>query len=94
MGNTSVIAETGCKVTIGSAETPESVRGSDAVMAHLSEVAFWPHTRLKSPESLIRSVCGSVALLPDSVVVMESTANGTGNYFHQECERAKRGGER
>lgn len=91
MGNTSVIAETGCKVTIGSAETPESVRGSDAVMAHLSEVAFWPHTRLKSPESLIRSVCGSVALLPDSVVVMESTANGTGNYFHQECERAKRG---
>ena len=22
---------------------------------------------------------------------MESTANGTGNYFHQECERAKRG---
>ena len=91
MGNTSVIAETGCKVTIGSAETPESVRGADAVMAHLSEVAFWPHTRLKSPESLIRSVCGSVALLPDSVVVMESTANGTGNYFHQECERAKRG---
>ena len=91
MGNTSVIAETGCKVTIGSAETPESVPGSDAVMAHLSEVAFWPHTRLKSPESLIRSVCGSVALLPDSVVVMESTANGTGNYFHQECERAKRG---
>ena len=91
MGNTSVIAETSCKVTIGSAETPESVRGSDAVMAHLSEVAFWPHTRLKSPESLIRSVCGSVALLPDSVVVMESTANGTGNYFHQECERAKRG---
>ena len=91
MWNTSVIAETGCKVTIGSAETPESVRGSDAVMAHLSEVAFWPHTRLKSPESLIRSVCGSVALLPDSVVVMESTANGTGNYFHQECERAKRG---
>ena len=62
-----------------------------SVMAHLSEVAFWPHTRLKSPESLIRSVCGSVALLPDSVVVMESTANGTGNYFHQECERAKRG---
>ncbi|WP_455498218.1 hypothetical protein [Coprobacter sp.] len=91
MSNTSIIAETGCKVTIGSAETPESIRGADAVMAHLSEVAFWPRTRLKSPESLIRSVCGSVALLPDSVVVLESTANGTGNYFHQECERAKRG---
>lgn len=89
--NTSVIKQTGCRVTIGSAETPESIRGADAVMAHLSEVAFWPRTRQKSPEQLIRSVCGSVALLPYSVVVLESTANGTGNYFHRECERAKRG---
>ncbi len=91
MANTSVIKQTGCRVTIGSAETPESIRGADAVMAHLSEVAFWPRTRQKSPEQLIRSVCGSVALLPYSVVVLESTANGTGNYFHRECERAKRG---
>lgn len=89
--NTSVIKHTGCRVTIGSAETPESIRGADAAMAHLSEVAFWPSTRQKSPEQLIRSVCGSVALLPYSVVVLESTANGTGNYFHRECERAKRG---
>lgn len=89
--NTSVIKQTGCRVTVGSAETPESIRGADAVMAHLSEVAFWPHTRQKSPEQLIRSVCGSVALLPYSIVVLESTANGTGNYFHRECERAKRG---
>lgn len=91
MSNTSVIADTSCRVTIGSAESPESIRGADAVMAHLSEVAFWNHTRLRSPESLIRSVCGSIALLPYSVVVLESTANGTGNYFHRECERAKRG---
>ena len=90
-GNTSVIEGSGGRVTVTSAETPESVRGSDAVMAHLSEVAFWPRTRQRSPESLVRSVCGSVALLPDSLIVMESTANGTGNYFHQECERAKRG---
>ncbi len=90
-GNTSVIEGSGSRVTVSSAETPESVRGSDAVMAHLSEVAFWPRTRQRSPESLVRAVCGSVALLPDSLIVMESTANGTGNYFHQECERAKRG---
>ncbi len=91
MSNTSVIEGLDSRVTISSAETPESVRGSDAVMAHLSEVAFWPSTRQRSPEALIRSVCGSVALLPDSLIVLESTANGTGNYFHQECERAKRG---
>lgn len=91
MGNTSIIDQTKCRITIGSAETPESIRGNDAVMAHLSEVAFWPATPQKTPESLVRSVCGSVALIPYSVIVMESTANGTGNYFHKECQRAKRG---
>ena len=91
MANTSIISATKSKITIGSAESPESVRGTDAVMAHLSEVAFWHATPRKTPEAMVRSVCGSVALLPLSVIVMESTANGTGNYFHKECMRAKRG---
>lgn len=91
MSNTSIISATKCKITIGSAESPESVRGTDAVMAHLSEVAFWNSTPRKTPEGLVRSVCGSVALLPLSMIVMESTANGTGNYFHKECMRAKQG---
>ena len=90
MANTSVIVGRDCRVTIGSAESQESVRGIDVAMAHLSEVAFWRNSRMKSPEQLVRSVCGSIMLLPYSMVVMESTANGTGSYFHQECERAKR----
>ncbi len=91
MANTSVIAGRDCRVTIGSAESQEAIRGIDVAMAHLSEVAFWRNSRMKSPEQLVRSVCGSIMLLPYSMVVMESTANGTGSYFHQECERAKRG---
>ncbi len=91
MSNTSVIAGRDCRVTIGSAESQEAIRGIDVAMAHLSEVAFWRNSRMKSPEQLVRSVCGSIMLLPYSMVVMESTANGTGSYFHQECERAKRG---
>ena len=91
MSNTSIISATQSKITIGSSESPESVRGTDAVMAHLSEVAFWNSTPKKTPESLVRSVCGSVALIPLSIIVMESTANGTGNYFHKECQRAKQG---
>lgn len=91
MVNTSVIAGRDCRVTIGSAESQESVRGIDAAMAHLSEVAFWRNSRMKSPEQLVRSVCSSIMLLPYTMVVMESTANGTGSYFHQECQRAKNG---
>lgn len=91
MANTSVIAGRDCRVTIGSAESQEAIRGIDAAMAHLSEVAFWRNSRMKSPEQLVRSVCGSIMLLPCTMVVMESTANGTGSYFHQECQRAKNG---
>lgn len=88
--NTSLIAQRNCKVTICSAESPEAIRGNDIAMAHLSEAAFWSNTPAHTPESLIRSIYGSIALLPHSIVVIESTANGTGGYFHREYLRAKR----
>lgn len=88
--NTSIIAQRGCKVTICSSESPEAVRGSDAVMAHLSEAAFWSNTPAHTPEGLIRSIYGSIAITPLSMVVIESTANGTGSYFHREYIRATR----
>lgn len=89
--NVRVIAGRGCRVTVGSAENQEAVRGADFAMAHLSETAFWPSTLTRSPESFIRAVCGAVALVPLSLVVMESTANGVGNYFHTEWLRCKAG---
>lgn len=88
--NSSIIASRGCKVTICSSESPEATRGNDAAMAHLSEAAFWSDTPAHTPESLIRSIYGSIAMLPHSLVVIESTANGTGGYFHREYLRAKR----
>ena len=81
----------GCRVTVGSAENQEAVRGSDFAMAHLSETAFWSDSTTRSPERFIRAVCGSIALVPYSLIVMESTANGVGNYFHNEWLRAKEG---
>ena len=89
--NVSEITGRGCLVAMGSAESQEAIRGYDIAMAHLTEVAFWRSTPQKSPESVVRSVCGSVALVPDSIIVMESTANGVGNYFHTEWLRAKAG---
>ena len=89
--NTSHIAQRGCKITICSSESPEATRGNDAAMAHLSEAAFWSDTPAHTPENLIRSIYGSIALLPHSIVVIESTANGTGSYFHREYTRSRRG---
>lgn len=89
--NVSVISGRDCLVAMGSAESQESIRGFDIAMAHLTEVAFWRTTAQKSPENVVRAVCGSVALLPLTVIVMESTANGVGNFFHTEWLRAKAG---
>lgn len=89
--NISIIQQTECRVTIGSAETPNSVRGTDAAMAHLSEIAFWPATKNKKPSDLVRSVVSTVSLIPYSMVVLESTANGEGDYFYTEYNLAKEG---
>lgn len=89
--NVREIAGRGCRVTIGSSENQEAVRGADYAMAHLSEVAFWNDSPAKSPDKFIRAICGAIAMAPLSLVVMESTANGIGNYFHQEWCRSKAG---
>lgn len=85
------IAGRHCRVTLGSSERQDSVRGADYAMAHLSEVAFWKDTAKSSPADFIRAVCGAIALTPLSLIVLESTANGVGNYFHTEWLRAERG---
>ncbi len=78
-------------VTITSAETQEAARGKDIAMAHLSEVAFWRTSAGHDPNNIIRSIAGSVALASHTLVVVESTANGVGNYFHSEWLRAEAG---
>lgn len=89
--NVRVIAGRGCRVTVSSIENQDAVRGADFSMAHLSEVAYWRATPSHSPEDVIRAICGSVPLVPDSFVVMESTANGVGNFFHREWLRSEAG---
>lgn len=92
-GDSSVqqLAERDALVLTGTALSEDAPRGYDLAMAHLSEVAFWKSSALHRPDDVVRSVCGSVALKPDTVVVMESTANGVGNFFHREWLRAVAG---
>ena len=78
-------------IITGSARSEDAVRGYDITMAHLSEVAFWKDSPMHRPDDVVRSVCGSVALKPETVIVLESTADGVGDYFHSEWLRAKMG---
>ena len=80
-----------CLVIIGSALSEDAARGYDISMAHLSEVAFWKDSAMHDPDDVVRSVCGSVVLKPETVIVLESTANGVGGFFHDEWLRANSG---
>ena len=79
-----------CLVITGSSRSEDAARGFDISLAHLSEVAFWKTSAQHNPDDVVRSVCGSVALKPETVIVLESTANGVGDFFHDEWLRAKK----
>lgn len=86
--NISVIEGRDCRITVASAESQDSIRGADIALAHLTEVAFWKDSVQHSPEDFMRAVCSSVPLEPLTLVAIESTANGVGNFFHTEWLRA------
>lgn len=89
--NIKLIPERGCRITIGSAEKPESVRGQNPKQVHFSEVAFYPDTTKKGTGQLIGSIVGPMKHIPLTVQIYESTANGVGDYFHSLWEKAKKG---
>lgn len=87
-GSTQRVPQRNCKIKIGTAERPDGCRGGDYSLVHLSEVGIWKKTDGKSPEDIVRSACSGVLLRPLTMIVLESTANGTGNFFHTEYTAA------
>lgn len=86
---TQLVPQRNATISIGSAESPDSVRGGDYSLVHLSEVGLWKKTDGKSPEDIVRSSCSGVLYRPYTMIVYESTANGVGNFFHNEYVAAK-----
>ena len=90
-GNIQRIPQRNCKIKIGTAEKPNSARGGDYNLVHLTEVGLWKETEGKTPEEIVRSATSGMLYKPYTMVVYESTANGTGNFFHKEYLAAKNG---
>lgn len=86
--NIKEVPNRGCRITVGSAEEPESVRSQDVKMAHFSEVGLYPNTEKKKTEDLIASITGSIPREPFTIIAYESTAKGVGDFFHSEWERS------
>lgn len=71
---------------IGTAGTKGVGRSSTIQLFHGSEVAFWPHA-----ETHAAGVLQAVPDMPDTEVILESTANGLGNFYHQTWRDAETG---
>jgi hypothetical protein len=71
---------------IGTAGTKGVGRSSTLQNFHGSEVAFWPHA-----ETHAAGVLQAVPDEPGTEEILESTANGLGNFFHQKWRDAEQG---
>lgn len=71
---------------VGTAGNKAVGRSSTVQLFHGSEVAFWPHA-----EEHAKGILQAVPDLPGTEVILESTANGLGNFYHQQWQKAERG---
>lgn len=78
-------------IQVGSVIEPDNIRGGDVAMIHYSEVGVWKDTPGRRPEDMIRSLTAGLMYRPYTIEALESTAKGTGNYFHREWSRAVKG---
>jgi len=76
-------------ISIGSMQSPDSIRAGDVSMVHYSEVGLYRTTEGKTPEDLIQAISSSIPDAPLAMNVMESTAKGENNLFHHEWLDAK-----
>lgn len=69
--------ETGSSIKIASARNTRAGRGQTLNALHASEVGFWEY-----PEELMLGMRQTIPNRPGSMIVLESTANGVGNWFY------------
>lgn len=80
----------GAVFTIGTAGAKVGGRGGTATKILFSEAAFYPDTDVMAAKEIIEGTTQQV-LQDIGMIFIESTANGYGNYYQLEWERAKRG---
>lgn len=76
----------GSVIKTATAKNVSTGRSDTIQLLHGSEIGEWEHG-----EDLVASLLQTVPTLPNTMIFLESTANGMGNYFHKEWENAQTG---
>jgi hypothetical protein len=75
--------DTGSSIRIATAKNVGAGRSQTIQFLHASEVAFWD-----KPVDLMTGLAQSIPITFPSFIALESTANGIGNYFHDQWNAA------
>lgn len=73
-------------ISISSAENTGTGRGLTIHWLHASEVAMW-----NNGSEILAGLLQTVPLLPNTAIILESTANGVGDFFYNTWQAAKEG---
>ena len=65
------------------AENPRAGRSGTIQVLHVSEAAHFPSNGEKSAEKTMLSLLNALADVPESVAIVETTANGAGGWFYE-----------
>lgn len=76
----------GGRILVKTAGTKTAGRGFTPLYLHCSEVPFYDNA-----EDVMLALMNSVPDTPESMVIIEGTANGTGGWFHDQYWKAKNG---
>lgn len=76
----------GSVIKTGTASNLGTGRSDTIQLLHGSEIGEWEHG-----EELVASLLQTVPARANTMIFLESTANGMGNYFHKEWKAAKKG---
>jgi len=75
-------------VAVGSVQNPKQFRSYNYTMIHNSEVCEWEETKKRSAKQVVTALRSSLSGQPFTFDVLESTAKGIGNFFHNEYQDA------
>lgn len=70
-------------VSIGSMQKPDTIRSSDNCILHATELGSWKGTEMTKPEDLLQTLTNSIDPLPFTMIALESTAKGIGNFWYR-----------
>jgi len=73
-------------IKTATASNTSAGRSDTIQLLHASEVGEW-----ENGEELVASIMQTVPMLPNTMIFLESTAKGRGNYFHKEWKAAEKG---